>query len=149
MLVPLLPMQTGLVVAILVGMLYGAWRDRPAAERGDLVSAQAQFWVLIVALALGTWLMRSLPIMLHGHVPHPPWLERFLKHVPVAALTALVVPGARSTCTPAAPTRSRRRASSPRVLALFVALRTKNVLATLVVGMAVLWLGQWALSALG
>lgn len=28
-LVPLLPMQTGLVVAILVGMLYGAWRDRP------------------------------------------------------------------------------------------------------------------------
>jgi 4-azaleucine resistance transporter AzlC len=32
-LVPLLPMQTGLVVAILVGMLYGAWLDRPAAER--------------------------------------------------------------------------------------------------------------------
>ena len=32
-LVPLLPLQTGLVVAILVGMLYGAWRDRPAAER--------------------------------------------------------------------------------------------------------------------
>ncbi len=32
-LVPLLPMQSGLVVAILVGMLYGAWRDRPAAER--------------------------------------------------------------------------------------------------------------------
>jgi 4-azaleucine resistance transporter AzlC len=30
-LVPLLPMQTGLVVAILVGMLYGAWRDRPTA----------------------------------------------------------------------------------------------------------------------
>jgi 4-azaleucine resistance transporter AzlC len=28
-LVPLLPLQTGLVVAILVGMLYGAWRDRP------------------------------------------------------------------------------------------------------------------------
>jgi 4-azaleucine resistance transporter AzlC len=32
-LVPLLPLQTGLVVAILVGMLYGAWRDRPAAAR--------------------------------------------------------------------------------------------------------------------
>jgi len=34
------------------------------------------------------------------------------------------------------------------VIALLVALRTKNVLATLVVGMSVLWLGQWALSAL-
>jgi len=29
LLVPLLPMQTGLVAAILAGMLYGAWRDRP------------------------------------------------------------------------------------------------------------------------
>jgi 4-azaleucine resistance transporter AzlC len=31
-LVPLLPLQSGLVVAILVGMLYGAWRDRPTLE---------------------------------------------------------------------------------------------------------------------
>jgi 4-azaleucine resistance transporter AzlC len=30
-LVPLMPMQTGLVVALLAGMLYGAWRDRPEA----------------------------------------------------------------------------------------------------------------------
>ena len=27
--VPLLPLQSGLIVAILVGMAYGAWRDRP------------------------------------------------------------------------------------------------------------------------
>lgn len=31
-LVPVLPLQSGLVVAILVGMLYGAWRDRPTLE---------------------------------------------------------------------------------------------------------------------
>ncbi len=31
-LVPLLPMQSGLVVALLAGMLYGVWRDRPTAE---------------------------------------------------------------------------------------------------------------------
>lgn len=112
------------------------------------MSAVAQFWVLIVTLALGTWLMRSLPIMLHGHVPHPPWLERFLKHVPVAALTALVVPGSiyfhsGSTYTLAP---ARMIAAS---LALIVALRTKNIAATLAVGMAALWLGQWGLSLLG
>lgn len=28
-LVPLLPMQSGLIVALVLGMLYGAWRDRP------------------------------------------------------------------------------------------------------------------------
>ena len=58
------------------------------------MSPTAQFWLMTIVLALGTWLMRALPIMLHGHVAHPPWLERLLKHVPVAALTALVVPGA-------------------------------------------------------
>ena len=30
-LVPLLPLQTGLVVAIFVGIVYGAWLDRPRA----------------------------------------------------------------------------------------------------------------------
>ena len=64
------------------------------------MSPRAQFWVLIVALAAGTWAMRSLPIMTHGHIPHPPWLERVLKHVPVAALTA--------------PSRSPNSAESPR-----------------------------------
>lgn len=29
-LVPLLPMQTGLLAALIAGMLYGAWRDKPA-----------------------------------------------------------------------------------------------------------------------
>ena len=32
-LVPLLPLQSGLIVAILAGMAFGAWRDRP--ERGE------------------------------------------------------------------------------------------------------------------
>lgn len=112
------------------------------------MSPVAQFWLLIIALALGTWSMRSWPIILHGHVPHPPWLERLLKHVPVAALTALVVPGALylhqgSTYT-FAPART-----IAAVLALLAAWRTKNVLVTLVVGMGALWAGQWVLAAMG
>jgi branched-subunit amino acid transport protein len=101
----------------------------------------AEFWLLIVLLAAGTWAMRSLPIMLHGHVPHPPWLTRLLKHVPVAALTALVVPGAlylkRHEAYSFAPERT-----IAAVVAMVVALRTKNVLATLVSGMAALWIAQ-------
>jgi branched-subunit amino acid transport protein len=112
------------------------------------VTATVQFWVLIIVLAVGTWLMRSLPIMLHGHVPHPPWLERFLKHVPVAALTALVVPGALYVHAGSTYTLAPSRMVAA-VLAMLVALRTKNVAATLAVGMAALWLGQWGLSAFG
>ena len=92
--------------------------------------------------------MRSWPIILHGRVPHPPWLERLLRHVPVAALTALVVPGSlylhEGSVYSFAPARS-----IAAVAALLVAWRTKNVLATLAVGMGVLWLAQWALAALG
>lgn len=102
------------------------------------MSETAQFWVLIVLLALGTWAMRSLPIMLHGHVPHPPWLTRLLRHVPVAALTALVVPSAlylhQGSTYSFAPSRS-----VAAVVALLVALRTKNTLATLAAGMVTLW----------
>jgi branched-subunit amino acid transport protein len=102
------------------------------------VSLTAQFWVVIVVLAVGTWAMRSLPIMLHGHVPHPPWLERFLRHVPVAAMTAIVVPAAlylhSGNVYSFAPART-----IAAVVALLVAMRTKNTLATLGAGMAALW----------
>jgi branched-subunit amino acid transport protein len=111
------------------------------------MSATAQFWLLIFGLAAGTWAMRSFPIMLHGRVPHPTWLEGLLKYVPVAALTALVVPGSlylkSSGAYHAVPART-----IAAVVALIVAMRTKNTIATLVVGMTVLWVGQWALAAL-
>lgn len=105
------------------------------------MSAVAQFWVLIALLAAGTWAMRSLPIMLHGHVPHPPWLTRLLKHVPVAALTALVVPGALYIKNHDAYSFAPARTIAA-VLAMLVALRTRNVLATLVAGMVTLWIAQ-------
>ena len=70
------------------------------------MSQTAAFWFVIVVLALGTWLMRSLPIMLHGAVATPRWAERLLRYVPVAALTALVVPDLYIKTGPS--TRSRR-----------------------------------------
>lgn len=103
------------------------------------MSETAQFWFLIIVLALGTWAMRALPIMLHGHVPHPPWLARLLRHVPVAALTALVVPAAlyvhAGNDYSFAPSRT-----VAAVVALAVAWRTKNTLATLAAGMGTLWI---------
>lgn len=111
------------------------------------MSELARFWTLIILLALGTWAMRALPIMLHGKVAHPPWLERLLKHVPVAALTALVVPGALYLHVGDAYTIAPARLIAS-VAALLVALRTKNVLATLVAGMVVLWVAQWLVAAL-
>ena len=82
--------------------------------------------------------MRSLPIILHGHVPHPPWLARLLRHVPVAALAALVVPGVIYLHQGATYSFAPARAIAA-VIALAIALKTKNTLATLGAGMIALW----------
>ena len=112
------------------------------------MSRTAAFWLVIGVLAVGTWAMRSLPIMLHGTVPSPRWAKRLLRYVPVAALTALVVPSALYLKSGAhygfAPARLLAAAA-----AMTVAWRTKSVVATLVSGMLVLWAAQAAVTALG
>ncbi len=111
------------------------------------MSRTEQFWILILALALGTWLMRALPIMLHGRVSPKPWTERLLRYVPVAALTALVVPGALYLHT-----GDQYQFAPARLVAMLAAfaaaLKTKNVIVTLAVGMGVLWFAQWAVATL-
>ena len=106
------------------------------------------FWLIIVVLALGTWTMRSLPIMLHGTVKTPAWVERLLRHVPVAALTALVVPGVLYLKIDGMYEFAPARLVAA-IAALVVALRSGNVVATLVVGMGVLWGAQALLTLLG
>ncbi len=112
------------------------------------MSQLASFWVVILVLAVGTWLMRALPIMLHGAVATPPWAERLLRYVPVAALTALVVPGSLYVKSDGlyafAPART-----IAAIVALLVALRTRSVLATLLSGMVVLWVAQAIVGFLG
>ncbi len=105
------------------------------------MSPTAQFWIVIIVLAAGTWAMRSLPIMLHGTVPEQPWLGRLLRHVPVAALTALVVPGALYAKVDGVSGFAPARTIAALV-ALVIALRTRSVLATLAAGMLALWAAQ-------
>ncbi len=108
------------------------------------MSETATFWLIIVVLAVGTWTMRALPIMLHGHVTLPAWAERLLRYVPVAALTALVVPGALYLKVDGEYTFAPARLLAAGV-ALLVAARTKNVIWTLAAGMVTLWIAQLAL----
>ena len=108
------------------------------------MSETATFWLIIAVLAVGTWSMRALPIMLHGHVALPGWAERLLRYVPVAALTALVVPGALYLKIDGAYTFAPARLLAAGI-ALLVAARTRNVIWTLAAGMGTLWIAQLAL----
>lgn len=51
------------------------------------------YFLLIFGMVLGTYLPRTVPLLLSGDRPLPMWLERWLKLVPYAALGALIFPG--------------------------------------------------------
>lgn len=101
----------------------------------------ASFWTVIAVLALGTFAMRSIPIWLHGRAGVPRWIERLLRHVPAAALTALVIPGSLWVKSNGIYDFSPDRLLAI-ALAAAVAVRWRNMLATLVAGMTALWLLQ-------
>ena len=108
------------------------------------MSATVLFWIVILALAIGTFLLRSLPFWLHGKMPSPPWLTRLLRYVPAAALTALVIPGSLYMREAGEYTVVPARIIAALV-ALIVALRFRSTVATLVVGMVSLWGAQYLL----
>lgn len=98
-------------------------------------------WLIMIALAIGTFLSRISFIQLLGYREVHPLVSRALRFVPAAMLTALVVPQI----------LTRKNAlqisfANPQIIAgLFatlVAWRTKNVFFTIMAGMVVLWAQQ-------
>ncbi len=98
-------------------------------------------WLLFIAIGLGTFLLRFLFIYLFGKISMPVWLGRALRFVPAAALAALVFPALTH------PTGYLDLSlDNFRLLAglggAIIAWRTRNVLLTILVGMALLWILQ-------
>jgi len=97
-------------------------------------------WLIIVAAGVGTFALRLSFIALFGRLDdESEGVERALRLVPAAVLSALVVPqfvfvdGAVSL----SPTNVRLLAGT---LAVVVSWKTEDILATLVSGMAAMWL---------
>ena len=98
-------------------------------------------WVTIIALAIGTYLIRFSFIGLVGEKPLPPFAQRLLRFVPVAVMPGLVAP---LVVWPAA---TDGTLDLPRLLAagatLLVGGVFKNALAAIFSGMSVLYLLLW------
>lgn len=99
------------------------------------------FWLVIGVAGAGTFALRVIPFLAHGRVETPPALARLLRFVPAASLAALVIPG--SILVNA---NGSYHAELPRILALAIAVgvaaKWRNVVLTLFVGMAALWVLQ-------
>jgi branched-subunit amino acid transport protein len=100
-------------------------------------------WFLFLALALGTFSMRLSFIYLFGKAEMPEWLRRALKYVPAAVLAALVFPALTYT-GPELNLSLQNYRLLAGVAGAIVAWKTRNVLLTILVGMALLWILQFA-----
>lgn len=95
-------------------------------------------WLIMLALAVGTFLIRISFIMLLSNREVHPLITRALRFVPAAVLSALVVPQilTRANSLRISPSNPQLIAG---VVAGVIAWRTKNVLMTILAGMIVLW----------
>lgn len=102
---------------------------------------ETTLWLLIFSIGLITFVWRISFILLWERITLPPWLTQGLRFVPVAVLSALIVPAIlyRQGQLDISPTNARLFAG---LLAAAVAWYSRNVVLTIIVGMLTLWLLQ-------
>lgn len=101
----------------------------------------ATVWIVIAALAAGSYLIRFSFLGLIGNQSLPPWVLRHLRYTPVAVIPALVTPLVLfPSATGGEPDPARLFATGVTILA---GLATRNVLAAILAGGAALYLGLW------
>jgi len=95
-------------------------------------------WLIVIGMGIVTFGIRLVPIVLLGRFDIPLTVQRALRFVPPAVLTAIVVPELlyRNNQVDVSLTNVRLLAG---LIAIVVAWRTKNALITIGVGMVALW----------
>ncbi len=97
-----------------------------------------QLWGMMMVIGMGTFMLRFSFIWLFGRGKVRPEIEQMLKFVPPSVLAALALPAfIFSSSAPFSFTNPRLLAG---LVAAMVAWRSRNVLLTIVIGMAALWL---------
>lgn len=98
-------------------------------------------WEIIIAIGVLVFLQRGFFILIAGRWDLPPRIQQALRFAPAAALSAIILPAILYRDGD-----YQIALSNPRIIAALlagvVAYRTRNVIATLVVGMIALWVLQ-------
>lgn len=107
------------------------------------MNATVEIWVVILALGIGTYLIRFSFIGMVGDSTLPEWLLRMLRYVPVAVMPGLVAPlVVWPQATGGAPDAARLLAAAA---ALTIGAWRRSVIGAVFGGMGVLYLALWAL----
>lgn len=96
-------------------------------------------WTAVVAIAVGTWAFRASFVFLFGYLDEvPPWVDRTLRFIPAAVITAIIAPRLLLVDGSLAVGPGNERLLAGAV-AVVVAWYTEDLFATIVAGMCALW----------
>jgi branched-subunit amino acid transport protein len=100
------------------------------------------YWLIIFGMVVVTYSVRLSVIVLLGEAAMPPGINRALRYVPPAALTAIIAPALLlpDGSLDISPGNTRLLAG---IGAAVVAWRSKSALVAIGVGMALLWIIQY------
>ena len=107
------------------------------------MSATLAFWIVVVAVGALNYLSRLSFIALFARLRMPSLVGRALRYVPAAMLTAIVVPAVVLPGPGEVDAALADAKLAAALVATLVAWRTRSTTATIVAGMAALWLAQW------
>lgn len=100
-----------------------------------------EIWLIIAALAVGTFLIRFSFLGIVGDRELPEWVVRHLRYTPVAVLPALITPLILfPQATEGQPDPARLLAAATT---LVVGVLSKNVLLAIIAGIVALYAGLW------
>ncbi len=96
-------------------------------------------WLIVIGMGSATYLIRLSFIALFGRIDVPPIIRRALRFVPPAVLSAIIFPEMLSPSGSLDVSLGNVRLLAG-IIAALVAWRSKNVLLTIGIGMAALWI---------
>jgi branched-subunit amino acid transport protein len=109
------------------------------------LNSPAQFWITMILAGIITYAIRLSFILVFGRWQIPAWLQRTLRFVPPAVLTAIIFPELLVADGHVALSFGNARLFAG-LIAILVAWRTKSAVITILAGMGMLWLLQWVLT---
>lgn len=96
------------------------------------------YWLVAALLGLGTFLIRFSFILIVDKVTFPEAVVRMLRFIPASVLPAIIVPAVLLHGADGGATGPARPVAA--LVAVLAAWKTRNILVTILSGMAALWL---------
>jgi branched-subunit amino acid transport protein len=96
--------------------------------------------LLLAGMSAATFIVRYPVLALVGRVTLPPLILRALRYVPVAVLTAIIVPAVLYAADGSLNLTLSNAFLPAAILSVLISWRTRNLLLTIVIGMAAMFL---------